>query len=223
MGQGLGRLFAPDDRDRKFLLPPRPEATEITERYWWSVGVLDQGDEPTCVGFSVFKWLTTGPITNRPPFSPKDVYRGAQANDEWPGEDYDGSSVRGAFKWLKSTGYVTSYRWAFDAELAMQHVLTTGPVVLGTNWYGSMFSTDSYGFLRPRGSIVGGHAYLVVGANRNYVCPDGTKGALRIVNSWGRSFGQKGRAWLSVADADRLIKEDGEAATSDEVLMRSES
>jgi len=34
---------------------------------------------------------------------------------------------------------------------------------------------------------------------------------VRIVNSWGERWGQGGEAWLSFADLERLIHEEGEA------------
>jgi C1A family cysteine protease len=65
---------------------------------------------------------------------------------------------------------------------------------------------------------VGGHAYLICGANREMRCPDGTLGALRMQNSWGQSWGDGGQAWISYMDAATLLKDWGEAATSAELF-----
>ncbi len=218
----LGRRHAPDERDRKHLLP-RPRRGELAElprrKMWSSPGVLDQGDTSQCVAYSSTKWLTGGPICNKLPFPRiEDFYHECQRNDEWQGENYDGTSVRAAFKVLKQKGVVSRYAWAFDCETAVNHVLGVGPMVFGTDWHRDMFTPDRWGYIEPNGPIEGGHAYCIVGADRDRVHPlTGAKGAFRIVNSWGAGWAQKGRCWLSFADADKLIKADGEACTAFEV------
>ena len=204
---GLGRIAAPDARDRKFMLQRPAEAAGIEHRYWITRGAAyDQGSTSQCVAYSWVRWLTTNPIVNNPlPFA--ELYNECQRNDEWDGEDYDGTSVRAGAKALRSRGLVSEYRWAFDGETVVAHVLAREPVVLGTDWYWGMFDTDSKGFIHPEGSVVGGHAYTVIGASR-------TKKAVRIINSWGPGWGQKGRAWLSFEHLDKLIKASGEACVA---------
>jgi C1A family cysteine protease len=148
-----------------------------------------------------------------------DCYNGAQSNDEWPGSDYDGSSVRGAFKWLQSQGYVGTYEWAFDINTVANWLLTVGPMVAGTTWFSDMFDPLPSGFLRVSGDAVGGHAYTLVGCNRDKPCPDGTRGAVRIQNSWSASWGQGGLAWISFVDFHKLLREDGECVCAREVKV----
>jgi hypothetical protein len=218
---GLGRLFAPDPNDHRFLLPARRlEAKTLTRRTWTAAGVLDQGESSACVGFSSWMFLATSPIRNHPNFTPMDLYGYAQDEDEWPGKEPEvqGSSVRGAMKALQKRGLVSQYNWGFDCETVIDHVLTVGPVVMGTNWYDSMFDPDVRGYLNIDGRIAGGHAWLILGADRERKNPDGTVGAVRMLNSWGRGWGQAGRAYLTFAAIDRLLSEDGEAAVATEVL-----
>lgn len=54
------------------------------------------------------------------------------------------------------------------------------------------------GFIRSTGASVGGHAYTLIGASRE-------RGAFRILNSWGRSWGERGRAWISGEDLQHLV------------------
>src|SRR5687767_10267975 len=117
---GLGRLKAPDERDRRFLMsatvfpereliPPKPRVRP------YNLGItLDQGSTSECVGYSARDKLSSAPLmvpaTKGP--SASDLYKGAQAHDEWDGDNYEGSSVRGAFKYLQTLGYLKSYVWA---------------------------------------------------------------------------------------------------------------
>lgn len=214
---GFGRVFKPDPDDHRFLLSPFAEdAEKVVQKHHYTDLVIDQGQTSMCVGAASRGWLTCGPVRNinGPDFH--DLYRFSQLEDDWPGQepDYYGTSVRAAFKVLKKQGFVSEYRWAFDAETAINHILTVGPLVAGTEWFRDMNRVDKQGFVRVGGASAGGHAWLIIGASRLKACPDGTKGAVRAVNSWGRRWGQAGRFWLSFKDFDALIKADGEACTA---------
>lgn len=212
---GLGRLRQKDHRNSLY---PMPKMETVVRRRMWNAGeVLDQGDTPQCVGYAGWGWLAGGPTVNVPKFSPTTLYGWAQDNDEWEGNDYDGSSTLGLMKALKAKGYIDKYVWASDAETLMQWVLLVGPVVVGTNWHMDMFTPRGDGYLEVRGSIVGGHEWRIVGADRNRIVPaecGGGKGAFRMVNSWGRGWGEQGRAWVSAHDLDGLLRADGEAVTA---------
>jgi hypothetical protein len=151
---------------------------------------------------------------------PSALYRECQLVDEWPGEDYDGTSVRALFKVLQRVGIVSEYRWAFECEAVIDHVLMHGPVVMGTSWHNDMFDPDRWGYIQPTGEIMGGHAWLIIGAARDRKNPDGSKGAVRMVNSWGPNWGrQQGRAWITFEHLDHLIKDYGEACTATELRL----
>ena len=92
----------PDDATIRRLLP----------RYCKSGLVLNQGVEGACTGFGLacvvnyLHWrvaLEEGKARSRQhPVSPRMLFHLARFYDEWPGEDYDGSSCRGALKaWHK--------------------------------------------------------------------------------------------------------------------------
>lgn len=207
-GHGLGRRYAPDARDLRFpMRAVLPAEIAVVSRFYDVGPVLDQGDTPMCVGYASEQFLQSAPIATLDAQSPQEIYREAQKVDEWPGEDYDGTSVRAAAKVLMGWGRLKSYVWAADARDVRDFLITTGTVIMGTNWYQNMFSPTSTGLLRCTGSLAGGHAYLLVGydAGRNW---------FRMVNSWGAGWGQGGQAWIAFRDLDKLIARQGEACAA---------
>ena len=49
----LGRLIIKDERDKNFPMKvPSEVSPELTMRYWYSPGVLDQGYTAMCVAYS---------------------------------------------------------------------------------------------------------------------------------------------------------------------------
>ena len=211
----LGRVYIEDKRDLNYLIKNNQRTLQqistppkvLTQRYWDADGWWgDQGNTPQCVGYSWSHWLEDGPVQQSgipPIIKPFDIYKNAQKLDEWYGENYDGTSVRGAVKYLKNIGKVKSYYWAFDIQTLSETILKLGPVVVGTNWYNGMFYPNKNGLIKIGGQMVGGHAYLINGVDTK------TK-QFRIKNSWGKSWGKGGHAFISFNDMSRLIKENGE-------------
>ncbi len=78
--------------------------------------VLDQGTEGACTGYAL------GAVINfllsrrglRTQVSPRMIYELARRYDEWPGEEYDGSSARGAMKGWVRHGVCASDAWPTD-------------------------------------------------------------------------------------------------------------
>lgn len=236
-GFGLGRLPAIDPRDANFQMAlalaakgidPSGEklTTAQTSKMWTAGKVLDQGDTPRCVAYAWSGFLEASPVRTKSgglpilagypslPFT-DGLYFEAQKVDEWPGEDYDGTSVRAGAKVLRGLGRIGSYVWANNAETLRTHVLTVGPAVIGINWYEDMFDADEEGKrpLNVSGGIAGGHALLVLGYSRQET-------AFRLLNSWGESWGAKGRAWLTFSDMQQLLRdEDGEACSATEIAL----
>jgi hypothetical protein len=224
---GLGRLHKPDDRDQKFLTTSlQLEAPTITKKSYRTGPILDQGNTPHCVGYSGYQWLYTSPVRNKKMgFGPSDLYKEAQKVDEWEGEDYDGTSVRGLMKVLKTKGYIPSYYWAFNVKAASDFILTKGPMVFGTVWTYDMFfpfkHKDGRTYIKAgdMNDIVGGHAYLIQGVNKTLKCPDGSVGAFLGTNSWGKSWAKNGHFYISFKDMEALMGEGGEAACATEIKI----
>lgn len=201
----LDRVPQFDPKSRAF--PIRQLVGEKPLRsYTWSLSrYLDQGREGACVGFSLSHELIARPavVLGIDDGFARNIYREAQKIDEWPGENYEGTSVLAGIKTLQAKGFYKEYRWAFglrDAQLAIGYA---GPGVAGLNWYEGMLRPDAKGFIHPTGSIVGGHAIIVRGIS--------LKGEYVLLsNSWGQSWGMNGDCKLSFADFDRLLHEQGE-------------
>lgn len=217
---GLGRLVAPKD-PRDHLVPKKLTqlAAERTFRHWpGAPEVLDQGGTSQCVAYSTKQFLMASPIRQGANLVEEQIYDWCQNNDEWLGNAYDGTSVRAAMKWLKANGFIASYEWATNVEQLYAHVLLRGPAIVGTDWTVDMFTPDRWDFIRPTGESMGGHAWLIRGANRRKKHPlRRTVGAFRMRNSWGRGWSDTGEAWVSAADMAKLIENHGEIALPVEI------
>ena len=208
-----GRIYAPDARDRQY--PMRAQlAKRITPRsMFWEVGpILDQGDTPQCVAYSAEQFLQTTPLATMDGPRPAEIYTLAQQLDEWPGEAYDGTSVRGGAKALTQLGRLKSYVWASGVLDVRDWIITKGPVMMGSVWLEEMFWPDAAGILHVGGAVAGGHAYLITGY-------DVHTNMFKMANSWGAGWGVQGSAWLKARDVGRLISKRGEACAAVEQLV----
>jgi Papain family cysteine protease len=229
---GLGRLHARDERDQLFRLATSvPLVVKRTNHLWpYFDKPMDQGQTGTCVGHGWKAWMATAPLIQsdigEPP-SPFDVYDQAILEDEWADNDHDterqfGTSVRAGAKVLQGLGYLASYQWAWDLNTAanwlsgidMAGRYVGGPVVIGVNWYDSMFVTDDEGFLHisDGSGVAGGHCVCLTGWNES-------RGFAYGLNSWGSGWGRKGRFYMPGEVLNRLIHEDGEVCTSAEIRL----
>jgi hypothetical protein len=122
-----------DLRDRPYrppllALPPQyPSARDIKAYlplYAKDDMVLDQEAEGACTGFGLAavinflqwrRWLPTRKARSKPPVkvSQRMLYHLARFYDEWPGEDYEGSSCRGAMKGWHRHGVCEAAKWVY--------------------------------------------------------------------------------------------------------------
>lgn len=107
----------PLDADLKRLLPA----------YVKSGRILNQGNEGACTGFGLacvtnyLYWLRHVNASPRSrmapdPVSPRMFYELAKLYDEWPGQDYEGSSCRGALKGWHKHGVCSSTLWPYPLD-----------------------------------------------------------------------------------------------------------
>lgn len=223
----LGRIHIPDERDADYPISAAlPDAEVRGWRYWWADGWWgDQFYTPQCVAYAWAHLLEDGPVTQAPFAAQRtaqhdagalldvsDLYDEAQRNDHWPGEDYDGTSVRAGAKVLQSRGMIGTYRWASTVAEVAQAIILVGPVVAGTTWTSDMFTPDDDGFVRPTGDPAGGHAYVLNGVNVD-------ERRFRFKNSWGRDWGLDGYGWFTFDDFAALMADNGEVCLPTEIQI----
>jgi hypothetical protein len=164
---------------RALLEPDAPLAT----RTWECGTYLDQGSEGACVGHGWAHEAAARPhvikVTEQ---DAMDIYHRAQQLDEWPGEDYEGTSVLADV--LRSLS---------------QH----GPVVLGITWKSGMWDTDAHGMIHATGDDVGGHCILARGINVR-------SRTVLLHQSWGPKWGVHGTARLPWDDLGDRLDNQGE-------------
>lgn len=233
----LGRLEQFDERSRRFNVADLLKAP-VRGKTWYDRVRLDQGQTSACVGNARTGDLAASPMPLRKPDgTPFDeafaqaLYHLAQKYDEWPGENYDGSSVLGGLKAATALGFIGEYRWAFNIDDMLQAVATIGPVVVGTTWYNSMFNPLPTGemVIDPSSGEAGGHSYMFRGiiVNEYYKSKLVGKGRnrkgvplLRQTNSWGTSWGVHGESLFWADDYERYLMKDGEQSINTTAFHR---
>jgi hypothetical protein len=189
------------------LRPPKPEPPPPADVsvVWADVEpVLDQGQTPHCIGFGGAQWGNTAPVDDK--YVNDDghaIYYECKVLDGTPGTE-DGSYVRTLAKALKQRARLDAYAWAHSTKGITQYVRQSGPVIVGTDWYESMFEPNEDGTVVLDGEIAGGHCYLLLGHHPEFEMYE-------FLNSWGEQWGASGRFFMAVEDFGRLLRGDGEA------------
>ena len=119
-----------DLRDRPYMPPPHslaqafPADDEIKQfmgAYTQAGLILDQGQEGACTGFGLacvinyLRWRSAGMPKKLESVSPRMLYKFARRFDEYEGENYDGSSCRGALKGWYHNGVCLESKWPYGA------------------------------------------------------------------------------------------------------------
>lgn len=127
------RRDAPDLRDRAYLPPPVnlrdrfPSDAQVRDwlpAYTRAGLILNQGQEGACTGFGLagvvnyLRWRKAFESGHPPPprsVSARMLYTLARRSDEYDGEDYEGSSCRGALKGWYHHGVCGEDDWAYES------------------------------------------------------------------------------------------------------------
>ncbi|MFQ5935631.1 MAG: C1 family peptidase [Acidiferrobacterales bacterium] len=176
------------------------------------INIRDQRREGACTGFglaAVIDYLNQSRGVDEP-ISARMLYEMAKRHDRWPGEDYEGSSARGAMKGWHKNGVAPEIRWPYKPrepgyltaerqQLALRYPLGAYYRVMprradfhaALNEVPAIFATAAVhkGWERPRHGIIeydqsqmvsGGHAFAILGYNDE---------GFIIQNSWGPTWG----------------------------------
>lgn len=212
---------APDARD--WMYAPPPVQLKVSMAKPRNPVVLDQGVEGACTGFglaAVINYLNQK-RNSRVRVSPRMLYEMARKYDEWPGEEYSGSSCRGAIKGFASMGVCRASYWPYTTgkpgTLTVKAAKDARANTIGAyyrlqprisdfhaalNEAGAIFCSANVhkgwgnrairnGVIPHRTGVTGGHAFALVGY---------TSKGFWVQNSWGKSWGQGGLALWSYED-----------------------
>lgn len=217
-----------DFRDRMYeaTLVEVPPHVPLGDYLALGVPVLDQGSEGACTGFglaTVANYLLRRRriLPDTAPVSPRMLYDLARRYDEWPGQNYSGSSARGAMKgWYKhgvcsetlypygrrDRGGMTDAR-AADAQrrplgsyfrvnhkdvVAMHAALAEVGVLYATSSVHDGWSrVGRDGVIEQSPNLVGGHAFALVSYDDQ---------GFWLQNSWGEQWGRGGFGRISYDD-----------------------
>ena len=219
---------APDIRDRIYQ-PTLAIVHDELKPDWSRITILDQGKEGACTGFGLAAVVNFQRRlkyeSEIPSVSPRMFYEMARRFDEWTGEDYDGSSIRGALRGFFNNGVCLEADWPYQADdagvLTLDRARAARHIVLGAYYRVQPSIADMHAAIHEAGAVCasarvhdgwfnpvngrivphppspqGGHAFAIVGYDAE---------GFWVQNSWGTDWGRRGIALWEYADWARGI------------------
>jgi hypothetical protein len=181
-----------------------------TKRAWRPAPGISQGNVPQCAIFSQGAHLGSSPNAKRSPVERyPELYKSAQDVDEIPGNNYDGTTLLGAFKAFQLAGFYGRNAKPVVGTTIEQLVFCLreiGPVCWGSEWTMGLEMPRKDGEIRPTGVNLGGHGVLVHAIEMD----SKGKGRIYLTNWRGLNWGMGGRAWMSLQNAQRLLNAGGQ-------------
>lgn len=217
-----------DFRDKLYSPNLYEVPTHIDLEDYIKVGVpiLDQGREGACTGFGLatvanYLLIKRKVIPDRNRVSARMLYQMARRYDEWPGEDYSGSSARGAMKGWYKHGVCGEECWPYaeiedlylndtrsaDAllrplgayyrvnhkDLVSMHaaMAEVGVLYATARVHDGWQNVKGDGKIAQSNKILGGHAFAIVAYDER---------GFWIQNSWGDKWGLNGFGLITYDD-----------------------
>ena len=212
----------PDVRDRMYepTLASLPSSVRVPP----GLKILDQGSNGACTGFALAASINLLLKTNTKTadaqrarrVSPHMLYVMARQHDEWPGDLYEGSSLRGALRGFYNCGVCREDLWKIPKldQLSLKSAQDARNTTLGAYYRLRPHLPDYHAALRETGVIftsasvhrywdqpikgrispgqgVSLHAFAIVGYDQD---------GFWIQNSWGPKWGDKGIAHWAYED-----------------------
>lgn len=218
-----------DFRDRMYVPTLEEVPTEISldEYRAHGVPILDQGREGACTGFGLaavanFLLRSRKHVPDTTSVSPRMFYEMAKRYDEWPGEEYAGSSARGAMKGWHKHGVCSVDSWPYRANREDRRLTTARMADARTRPLGAYFRVNHKDLVAMHSAIsevriLYATAFVHEGWER--IGPDGAidfpgdplgghafaivafdRRGFWIQNSWGDDWGRGGFALITYDD-----------------------
>jgi hypothetical protein len=219
----LGRNLNHDSRSWTFAV--QPQETPIKPvRHESFISILNQGNIGACTGNAALACAYRAPFYA--PGAPEwayapielgalDWYRRNTQLDPFDGTyepDDTGSDGLTASKVALEAGIISGYQMSGDLQSSLE-ALQDRPGITGIPWYSSMFDPDSGGLMtvNTKSGVAGGHELCV----DEIVGPtDPGNGTGKILvggpNSWGETWGDHGRWYLTADDWWALRQQGGD-------------
>ncbi len=211
----------PDIRDRMY----EPMLIQLKEKIDPpdNLAILDQGREGACTGFGLAAVinLLNARRNRQIRVSPRMLYEMARRFDEWPGEEYSGSSCRGAIRGWYNMGVCTEELWPYkmndNSTLSISRAKDARSNTIGAyyrlrhnivDFHAALNEVEALyvsatvhsgwwknsikkGEIPFREDTIGGHAFAIAGYN--------DKG-FWVQNSWNTDWGNNGVALWTYED-----------------------
>jgi len=194
-----------------------------------NLAILDQKSEGACTGFglaAVINYLNQQRGDENTRVSARMLYEMAKRHDEWEGEEYSGSSCRGAIQGWHHTGAAEDHYWKYVAgrpgHLTVDAAKNARNTTIGayyrvdhriSDFHAALNETSVLycsaqvheGWASPEDGVIpfsedptGGHAFAIVGYDER---------GFWVQNSWGEDWGHDGLAIWTYEDWQRNIQD----------------
>lgn len=157
--------------------------------------VMNQGSDPICAALciaSIMEWQSMA----RDKENRGKVYDAYQIYNLREDKKMQGMIPRQALKAVKKVGvngdYINAFARVGAMDTAKMAILCNGPLMIGTEAY-----DDPVEFWKPKGELLGGHAVILVGWDKD---------GFTLQNSWGYEYGNRGRVTFPYEDWNKILE-----------------